>query len=160
MMNPEYTALTRQMKKAKQAQDIERYKELALKRRTVPSVNTYDDGFRRLYYIRYADDFLLGLAGPKSEALILKEKIRQFLLSIKLTMSEEKTLITHLMRGRARFLGYELSVRRSDTKVVEGPRKRRSVNNSIQLNVPRDVALKWQNRYSKDGKPYDAGAIE
>ncbi len=148
------------MKKAKKAGDIERYKKLALKRRQVPSVKTDDDGFRRLYYIRYADDFLLGFAGPKSEAVEIKEKIRKFLSSIKLTMSEEKTLITHAERGRARFLGYSSRVRRSDTKVVEGPRKRRSVNNSIQLNVPRDVALKWRNRYTKDGKPYDAGAIE
>ena len=84
-MNPEYTALTRQMKKPKQAGDIERYKELVLKRRQVPSVNTYDDGFRRLYYIRYADDFLLGFAGPKSEAVEIKEKMRKFLSSIKLT---------------------------------------------------------------------------
>ena len=141
------------MNKAKQAGDIERYKELVLKRRTMPSVNTYDDGFRRLYYIRYADDFLLGFAGPNSETIEIKEKIRQYHASTILMMSEEKTLITHLMRGRARFLGYSSRVRRNDTKVVEGPRKRRSVNNSIQLNVPRDVALEWQNRYTKDGKP-------
>ena len=118
-LNSEYLALTRQMKKAKQARETDRYKELAKKRRTLPSVKTNDDGFRRLYYIRYADDFLLGFAGPKSEAEEIKEKIREFLSSIKLTMSFDATLITHLMRGRARFLGYELSVRRSDTKVTK-----------------------------------------
>ena len=86
----------------------------------MPSVNTYDDGFRRLYYIRYADDFLLGFAGPNSETIEIKEKIRKYHASTILTMSEEKTLITHLMRGRARFLGYSSRVRRNDTKVVEG----------------------------------------
>lgn len=154
--NSEYDAISYQMVKAKKAQDIERYKELAKKRRQIPSVKTDDDEFSRLYYIRYADDFLGGVAGPLSTALAIKEEIGEFLQSIKLPMSDEKTFITHAATEEARFLGYELGVRRNDTKVTKdrnGKRKRRSVNNTIQLYVPRDVAQKWLNRYQKDGKP-------
>ena len=78
-------------------------------------------------------------------------------------MSREKTLITHATSSRARFLGYELGVRRNDTKLSRdknGKRKRRSINNSIQLYVPRDVAQEWLNRHQEDGKPYDAGTNE
>ena len=59
--NSEYRAITHQMSKAKAAGDIERYKELLLKRRKMPSMDTFDDEFRRLYYIRYADDSLFGV---------------------------------------------------------------------------------------------------
>lgn len=155
-LNPKYVALTYQMTKAKKAKNIKRYKELEKERRSIPSVKTDDKGFIRIYYIRYADDFLLGIAGPLSLALEIKEKIRKFLQNLKLTMSSEKTLITHAASSRARFLGYELGVTRNDTKMSRdrnGKRKRRSVNNSIQLYVPRDVAQEWLNRRQKDGKP-------
>ena len=78
--NPEYRALTRKMSKAKKARDIKRYKELEKQRRSIPSVETYDNsGFIRIYYIRYADDFLLGIAGPLSLALEIKENVRESL---------------------------------------------------------------------------------
>ena len=73
--NPEYQAITYQISRAKAAQDTVRYKELILERRQIPSVDTYDDEFRRLYYIRYADDSLLGVIAPKSEALVIKKRI-------------------------------------------------------------------------------------
>ena len=154
-LNPDYQALTRKMSKAKKAQDIKKYFKLSKERRSIPSVKTYDNGFIRIYYIRYADDFLLGIAGPP-DFIEIKEKIRKFLQNIKLTMSREKTLITHAASSRARFLGYELDMRRNDTKLSRdrnGKRKRRSVNNSIQLYVPRDVAQEWLNRHQEDGKP-------
>ena len=52
------------MSEAKKARDIKRYFKLSKERRSIPSVKTDDNGFIRIYYIRYADDFLLGIAGP------------------------------------------------------------------------------------------------
>lgn len=115
-----------------------------------------DEGFRRLYYCRYGDDFLLGFAGPKAEAETIKQQLKSFLSSLKLTMSAEKTLITHASSQRARFLGYELSARKSNTKISQdqnGARKRRSINSTIALHVPRPVAKEWENRYRKANKP-------
>jgi group II intron reverse transcriptase/maturase len=154
-LNPVYRALWEEMIEAKAAGDVQRYQELRQKRRQIPSIDPNDEQFRRLYYIRYADDFLLGFAGPKAEAIEIKEKIGQALKRLKLQMSEAKTLITHAESGRARFLGYELTARRNNTRLSQGRDgiKRRSINSNIKLYVPRDVANEWQRRYTRYGKP-------
>jgi len=60
---------------------------------------------------------LLGISGPQQDAIKVKEQIRTFLLSeLKLTLSEEKTLITHAKTEKARFLGYDIHVMHEDTK--------------------------------------------
>ena len=69
-----------------------------------------DPGYRRLRYVRYADDILLGFAGPKAEAEEIKRRLAQFLQEdLKLELSETKTLITHARTSAARFLGYEIT---------------------------------------------------
>jgi group II intron reverse transcriptase/maturase len=77
--NPEYERLTRAMIKAKKQGDIERYKALEKQRRELPSGDPNDPNYRRLRYCRYADDFLLGFIGPKSEALEIKRQLGEFL---------------------------------------------------------------------------------
>jgi hypothetical protein len=114
-------------------------------RRTLPTKLTDDPLFRRLSYVRYADDFLLGFKGPKAEAEEIKERIKAFLKeSLKLELSEEKTLITHATNDAARFLGYEITNQFSlDT---------RKVNGRIALRVPTDVVNEKCNRYMTKGK--------
>jgi group II intron reverse transcriptase/maturase len=95
-------------------------------KRTIPSLDPYDPEFRRLRYVRYADDYLLGFAGPHSEAEKIKELLRDFLRdSLKLEMSEEKTKITHARSDAARFLGYDVQTLQDDQKVTNG---RRAIN--------------------------------
>ena len=78
---------------------------------SLPSQDPRDPGYRRLRYCRYADDTLLGFAGPKAEAEEIKHRLAEFLREdLKLELSPEKTLITHARTQRARFLGYEISV--------------------------------------------------
>src|SRR5207248_3304986 len=73
------------------------------------SVDPMDPDFRRLRYVRYADDFLLGFAGPKDEAEEIKAAIGEFLNeSLKLELSPQKTLITHAGTEDARFLGHDV----------------------------------------------------
>lgn len=45
----------------------------------LPSKDNYDPNFRRVKYVRYADDFLIGLIAPKAYAVDLKQKIKEFL---------------------------------------------------------------------------------
>ena len=68
-------------------------------------------------YVRYADDILLGFAGPRSEAEEIKRRLAQFLRDdLKLELSETKTLITHARTRAARFLGYEITVQHDDQR--------------------------------------------
>lgn len=105
---------------------------------------TKDPDFRRCRYVRYADDFLLGFAGPKKEAQEIKEKIKEFLLKTKLKLSDEKTLITHATTEKAQFLGYDILRFFDDT--------RRSVNGKLGLYIPREKREKRCRLYMKGKK--------
>jgi hypothetical protein len=98
--------------------------------------------------------FILGFIGTRAEAIEIKQKIAEFLRTIKLTMSEEKTLITNAVKDRARFLGYEIHTEQADRKLSgkQSKLKRRSINGHIMLNVPKDVVEEWSNRFNKNGK--------
>jgi len=158
--NPFYYKISRLRQKAKEQENRDEYKKLTLAQRTLPRGLPDDLNYRRLRYVRYADDFLLGFAGPKTEAIIIKEQIGKFLQTLKLEMSEEKTYITHALTQRARFLGYQIQTRRNDNKMATRPNgiKSRSINDSIGLLVPRDIRAKWIDRYTKSGKPVHIGA--
>jgi group II intron reverse transcriptase/maturase len=119
-------------------------------RRTLPSVAVSDPDYRRLRYVRYADDFLLGFVGPKTEAEAIRKDIGAFLDQIKLTLSLEKTLITHALDGSAKFLGYEVTTVRDGNLIAKDGR--RACNGRIALLMPAKVVSKYRNLYSKGGK--------
>ena len=76
-----------------------------------------DPGYRRLKYIRYADDHILGFIGPKAEAEEIKAKLATFLReTLGLELNQQKTLITHARSQRARFLGYDITVQHCATR--------------------------------------------
>lgn len=123
--------------------DANRFRE---ELRDLPPVDHSDPTFRRLKYIRYADDFLLGLTGTKEEAETIKARISNFLRDeLKLEASEEKTLISHAVNEPARFLGYEIKTKFS----VEKPQ----TNGYISLRLPKDKLKGYCDRYKKLGKP-------
>jgi group II intron reverse transcriptase/maturase len=153
--NPTYAAIMEARADAWVSNDVELYQMLTQQMRQLPSVEPNDENYRRLRYCRYADDFLLGFAGPKHEAEAIKDEIAKFLRRLQLTLSPDKTLITHAATQRARFLGYELGTSRSNTKLTQdqnSTRKRRTVNGTVQLYVPRQVSQTWVNRYKRNGK--------
>jgi group II intron reverse transcriptase/maturase len=119
---------------------------------SIPSRDTHADNHRRLRYVRYADDFLLGFNGPRAEAEVIKEAIGTFLrTTLRLEMAEEKTLITHALTGRARFLGYELGVFTENTRHDHSGR--RSINGRIRMSMPVDVVKEKCAAYMQQGKP-------
>ncbi len=155
--NPEYRRLSRKMTKARQTQNLETYRQLDKQRRAIPSGKPNDNNFRRLRYIRYADDFALGFIGPQSEAVAIKAKISAFLGTIQLTLSTSKTLITHAVEGRARFLGYDIHVARNNHRITQNQtankKKTRAANGKVVLSVPQEVANQWRTRYTRKGNP-------
>lgn len=87
--------------------------ELKKQRILVPYNDAMDENYRRLKYIRYADDFLIGIIGSKTDAQKVKEDFKMYLSEkLKLELSEQKTLVTN-GKSPAKFLGYEVSVRKS-----------------------------------------------
>ncbi len=149
--NPEYREMKNQLAHLRRRKDRPAVRALRQKMRSIPSGDTADPGFRRLRYVRYCDDHLLGFTGPKAEAQEIKIRLATFLREeLKLELSESKTLITHARTGAARFLGYEITVQHADRKVTG---KRRSVNGIVGLRVPRDVIKAKCAPYLKRGKP-------
>jgi group II intron reverse transcriptase/maturase len=150
--NKAYKALRKQMEKYTRHQDWETVKELNKQSQSIPSKDTNDPTFRRLHYIRYADDWLLGFSGPKQEAIKVKEEIKTFLAErLNLTLSEEKTLITHAKTEKARFLGYDIHVLQQDAK--HDKRGQRSINGAIGFRVPDEKMKDKARQYMKGGKP-------
>ena len=154
--NPEYQKVASRVMRLRQAGRAKEAAELRPLLRTMPSYDTHDPGYRRLRYIRYADDFLLGFAGPKDEANAIKARIGRFLRdNLKLELSDSKTLVTHGRTKAARFLGYEVVVQGSTTKLDASGR--RSVNGIIGLRVPQDVVRAKSAAYMRNGKPIHLG---
>src|SRR5947209_6634634 len=130
------------------------YKEAAKARKAaqkLPSVDLSDPDYRRLKFVRYADDWLLGLIGTKEDAEQIKQQIKTFLQEeLKLDLSDEKTLITHARTQPARFLSYHISASQDDTRQTK---KKRSVNATMHLRVPPDLLKKKCQKYQKNNTP-------
>mgnify|MGYP001792194360 CR=1 FL=1 len=118
----------------------------------LPSRDPDDPGFRRLHYVRYADDWLLGFTGTRREAERIKAMMGWFLRDrLKLELSEHKTLVTHGRTEAVRFLGYEIVVHSNDAK--RDRNGHRSINGQIGLKVPMDVVRAKRRPYMRRGKP-------
>lgn len=103
--NPEYTRLMR--KENKREDKIKADRMLVIKNR-VPRI-IYGRENIRLKYIRYADDFIVGIAGDKEYAYEVKQKISDFLKrELGLNISINKTKVTHIISERVIFLGAEI----------------------------------------------------
>ncbi len=125
-------------------------KRLEQARRAIPANDPHDPDYRRLYYLRYADDFLLGFAGPRCEAEMIRDRLKTLLSQeLRLELSEAKALITHANTQKARFLGYDISVTQCNTKIGGN---RRSVNGGIALRMPASFVAERSRFYMRDGK--------
>jgi group II intron reverse transcriptase/maturase len=139
--NKAYHRITAALSKARRKGDRERAKALHKLATSLPTSIPGDRGFRRLKYVRYADDFLLGYIGPRSEAEKVKHKLGQFLReTLKLELSESKTLLTHATTGSAR------DDRRRNAK------GQRSINGQPTLRVPIEVIQAKCRSYMARGK--------
>jgi group II intron reverse transcriptase/maturase len=96
-------------------------KQLTQHMRSLPSGDTHDPNYVRVRYLRYADDWIVGVIGPKHLAETITDEIRQFLKDrLRLELSQEKTRITHAKTEEAHFLGVRLSIgkaKRAEAKI-------------------------------------------
>ena len=156
--NPEYARIAGRLRRARRHGDRAAARDLGKQLRTLPRDDPMDPGYRRLKYIRYADDHILGFTGPKAEAEEIKGRLAAFLReTLGLELNGAKTLITHARSQRARFLGYDVSVWHCNTKITSG---RRAANGKIVLRVPPDVVTAQCARYRKHGKPWHRSRLQ
>jgi group II intron reverse transcriptase/maturase len=157
----------RDMRKLAKLQDekeratlIQKIRSDEKKRFLSPDRDEMDDGYKRLKYVRYADDFLIGVAGSKEDAKMIKEDIKNFLRDrLDLELSEAKTLITHT-EDPAKFLGYEVTVCRTNlTRRDSQGYLKRSYNKKIRLKINTDIlkrklldygAIYLENEFGKE----------
>jgi hypothetical protein len=156
--NPSYRKVEQALAGARRRGDRAGSRALIQQLHGLPSQDPDDPGYRRLRYCRYADDTLLGFAGPKAEAEEIKQRLAAFLRDeLKLTLAQDKTLITHARTGAARFLGYTISVARTDRRTRRPSRtdrrNRRSLNGTILLRVPPSVIKAKNALYLTHGRP-------
>ena len=113
---------------------VKELKNLRKRYRETPCVSQTD---KRLSYIRYADDFLIGVVGSKEDCETIKQELTDFVAAeLKMELSAEKTLITHSNES-ARFLGYDIRVRRcSKVKKTKAGKKVRTLSNKVERNIP------------------------
>lgn len=157
-VNPDYDRVGHALKRAKKHGDMAEWKRLKQLQRTLPSRLHNDPSFRRLAYVRYADDFILAFIGPKDEAIAIKHQLKTFLRErLKLEMAEDKTLITHAKSEKARFLGYDLKIiqdngQLSTSRKAGGRHPKRAINGKLRLEVPADKVRAVCRQFKQGGK--------
>lgn len=152
-VNPEYRRIEARryrLVKAGKANTKE-FKKLGKLMRSLPSLDTYDPNFVRIKYVRYADDWLIGVIGSHELAEEIKERVGKFLKDkLALTLSQDKTKITNARTEEAEFLGYRIRKGRGrdsqkTSKSTNGSGrefKRRSTGMEVVLKAPMDKLIK------------------
>jgi group II intron reverse transcriptase/maturase len=157
-VNPEYERVKSRLRRAREHGDRAEARDLEKQLRALPYGDPMDPGYRRLRYVRYADDHILGFIGPKAEAEEIKTRLAAFLReTLGLELSQTKTLITRARSQPARFLGYDIIVQYRDTRRTRG---QRTVNGKIALRVPPDVVRAQCARYRQRGKPWHRSRLQ
>ena len=137
------TKLKKSTDKTERKRLLMQIKEIVRERLNYPASDEMDATMKRLKYVRYADDFLIGVIGSKEDCVSIKEDIKQFMADkLKLELSDEKTLITNA-RKHAKFLGYDVFVRKSnETHRDKNGHLTRSLDHKIVLYVTTEVMRK------------------
>lgn len=105
--NLEYQRLEYRRRRAKSMQER---KKLLLEMRKIGNVDKFDPNFRRMKYIRYADDFVIMIIGTKDDANMIKNNSKEFLKTkCGVKLNDEKTITTNMTDGNFKFLGAEIS---------------------------------------------------
>lgn len=151
-------------------ENLRAFKEAQKVMLTTSHLDEMDEGYKTLQYNRYADDFLIAVSGSKEDAQKIKDQVRAFLQnSLQLTMSEEKTKITHSSE-KVRYLGYDIRVSRSQDVKRTKKGLQRVWYGKVQLYVPKEkwiaklheygaLKIKKDEKGKETWKPLHRGAL-
>ncbi len=137
--NPLWISYSNKKRRAKTLKDKLLWHKLLLK---TPSKDPMDPNFKKLIYVRYADDWILGVRGSYEDCNNILRRAKEFLLDeLHLELSENKTLITNANKDKALFLGTEIfRTRHQNLTRIKGITKR--VGKEVRLEIPIERVLK------------------
>lgn len=141
--------------KARQNNDKKRVRKLISERSRAPATDFGSDELKRLVYVRYADDWVIGIRGSKEETLSILNKVNEFLATIELKLNETKTKITSLNDDAILFLGTKIFRANHTSFSRIGPHRRLKRNKlGLRLEAPlnRINEKLSQASFMKDGK--------
>ena len=150
-INPEYKRLEGRMywlrKKinklspsVERTENVNKLIQMGKELHRLPYSDAFDNNYKRITYVRYADDFIIGVIGSKEDTQKIRNDIEEFLRrTLCIELSKEKTLITHTSKF-AKFLGYHITITRDNaiTKTKKGVKKRQH-NYKCKLYIPKDI---------------------
>lgn len=141
--NPAYTVALKNLNRARLTRDGKAIRQAERARMAIPSVLRTST---KVYYVRYADDWIIAIKGEKAMAEAIKQQIKNYLKQeLDLELSENKTRVTHLPTEKAKFLGTYVrcfSRRRSESRFVRtGSKLQRTSNNRIILEAPVNLLI-------------------
>jgi hypothetical protein len=142
----------------------EEFQRISQLMRTLPPLQVDDPGFSRIKYLRYADDWMVGVWGSHALAEQINQESKTFLNEqLRLTLSEEKTHLTHARTEEALCLGtmLQLGAGAEAKLALQTNRwgkkfKRRSTGWETVMKAPLPKLLKRlsdRGFCTKDGKP-------
>ena len=137
--NPLYRRISYLMEKESNSNEL---KKLRRERWKLNSKDPFDPNFKRIHYVRYVDDFVVGVVGSRKEAVEIQEKIRVFLAdNLKLTLSSEKTILTHFSKNFILFLSARIKgtwekEKRIATVCKGGISRKTKITSRVVLHAP------------------------
>lgn len=137
--NLEYRKLRYRIKKET---NLRRRRKLINESFKVPSKLINDDGLKRIHYARYADDWIIMVAGPYKDAKDIRRKVAEKLLKLGVILNMEKTTINSLRKETSRFLGVDIKIRKTTGEHLKPVRLVKKNNKHIrQRFAPRLILL-------------------
>ena len=118
-----------------------------------------DPEYKRMRFVRYAYEFLIGVIGSKADCEAIRNKIFEFLLNeLKMNLNLDKTKITHAQYSAAHFLGTDIRItplsKRPLRSIIRGSQRYKSMTNTrplLHVPVVKIVAKLEERGFAKHG---------
>lgn len=155
-INNVYMSHANALARAKKRGDHHRMKQETALMRRLDSVDFHDPNFKRLYYVRYADDWIIGIRGSHLECKEILQKVDDKLEGMGLKLSKEKTKITNLRLDKVMFLGTQIfrSRHRRFTMMKMGASRRLGLGIRMEAPLNRVRDKLTAAGFIKEGKPH------
>lgn len=138
--NPEYISLRNRRSYTKDPQEkIALFKEMTI----TDTVNRSDPAYKRLLYVRYADDFVILVTGSYQDTLRIRRHVKDYLIKhTGLELNEEKSIISPTTEPFI-FLGAKCRRVKNSKKLsrIVGTNMRKRTVPRMRVDLPTDILI-------------------